>query len=254
MPPATPPDSDPQSNPARPRLGRPPKSIGRATGKALRDVLAHHALQMVEAAGPDELSLRGVAEAAGVSKKAPYLYFEDGVREMLATVAIQGFEELVAAIAKEPDNRLGLARARQVVARYVQFGVERPHLYRAMFDSRLADPLEGDGEAVTPGRGEKTYRTLRVVKVKAYQSLVAPLEDLQREGRLRPRTRPHYVGMAIGALAHGLVGEFIDEGIGARASRDVPWSELRQRMTAEVTDMLLLGLVIEQPETPADIH
>jgi hypothetical protein len=39
-----------------------------------------------------------------------------------------------------------------------------------------------------------------------------------------------------------LVGEFIDEGLGGRQSRDGAWSETRREMSREIVGLLLTGL------------
>ena len=49
--------------------------------------------------------------------------------------------------------------------------------------------------------------------------------------------------LAVAALAHGLVGESIDEGLGLRDVVEDPWSPSRQQMTRRVTEILVHGLV-----------
>jgi AcrR family transcriptional regulator len=214
----------------------------RAVGPALREDLVREARRLVEKGGTDALSLRAVARALGVSQTAPYLYFPDGVTELLAAVAEAGFEDLIRYMEASPRSP-GDLRAVSVTIRYVRFGVEKPHLYRAMFSERLADPLESLAEdPATEDRGSATYHALRDVKQRAYQALVLPLEELEAEGALR-RGSPWHFGLAVAALAHGLVGEFIDEGLGGRFSRDQAWSRVRAKMTHDVVRMLFDGLL-----------
>jgi len=215
---------------------------GRAVGPGLRDELVREALRLVEEAGADSLSLRAVAKAIGVSQTAPYLHFADGVTEMLAAVASIGFERLIDTL----EGRGGRSvdpPAVEAAVRYVRFGVENPNLYRAMFSARLADPLESLGESLGPAdRGYQSYWSLQEVKQRAYQALVLPLEEMDERGLLRPGD-PWEFGLAVAALAHGLVGEFIDEGLGMRASREQAWSPVRATMTREVVLMLFEGLM-----------
>jgi hypothetical protein len=45
-------------------------------------------------------------------------------------------------------------------------------------------------------------------------------------------------------MLHGLVGEFIDEGLGGRQSRDGAWSEARRGVSDGIINLLLAGLDI----------
>ena len=228
---------------ARSRLGASPAVPERGVGSQLRDSLTRHALRLVEEHGPDGLTLRAVARAAEASHNAPYIYFPGGVIELLAVVAIHGFEAFIAALEHSPVKSDPVERTHEVVRRYVRFGVERPQLYRAMFHARLADSLENPDDSTLPAaRAPETFLTLRMLKVEAYELLVAPLFALESKGSLRAGN-PREFGLAVAALAHGLVGEFIDEGLEGRASRLQPWSKPRREMTAAITDMLLHGLL-----------
>jgi AcrR family transcriptional regulator len=99
----------------------------------LRDALITLALETLEEHGPEALTLRNLAERAGVSGMAPYRHFADKTA-LLRAVAAQGFailkEEFMAA--DHPNNPrkaiegFGLA--------YVRFALERPGLFRLMFD------------------------------------------------------------------------------------------------------------------------
>jgi AcrR family transcriptional regulator len=114
----------------------------RQSAPRLKSELAFSAERLVSESGPGALTVRAVAAAAGVSANAPYHYFPGGVVELLASTAITGFVELREALAALPLAAPGVERVAEIVARYVQFGVERANLYRAMFDVRMAEPLE----------------------------------------------------------------------------------------------------------------
>ncbi|MBJ6122732.1 TetR/AcrR family transcriptional regulator [Sphingomonas mollis] len=101
----------------------------------LRERLIECAATMVEA-GDAEISLRGVARAAGVSAMAPYRHFPDKAA-LIGAVASSGFDvlrqELEAADRSNDDKRRALIA--QGVA-YVTFARDHPALFRMMF----ADP------------------------------------------------------------------------------------------------------------------
>jgi len=60
---------------------------------------------------------------------------------------------------------------------------------------------------------------------------------------------PEDFGLALAAMLHGLVGEFIDEGLGGRQSRDGEWSEARREMAIVMVESLLTGLSAAPPVT-----
>jgi len=88
----------------------------------------------------------------------------------------------------------------------------------------------------------KTYGSLAALKLEAFARIVRPLEYAQEAEALKPGD-PRDYGLALCALVHGLVGEFIDEGLGIRMSEKQPWSRIRRDMSRAVTEMLLDGLV-----------
>lgn len=94
---------------------------------------------MLEAEGPEALSLRALARAAGVSQAAPYNHFESR-GHLLATLAEAGFRELeatqraAAGAAPSPDEAVRL-----LGAAYVRFARAAPQRYRLMFGAGVAD-------------------------------------------------------------------------------------------------------------------
>lgn len=111
---------------------------------ALRETLVAQALHDLETEGLEGLSLRRLAETAGVSKTAPYRHFADK-RELLVTMAAEGFgllavklEEAQAAHAGQAGDRL--AGIRILFRAYLEFARERPVLYKLMI-SRMGYEL-----------------------------------------------------------------------------------------------------------------
>lgn len=82
----------------------------------------------IEKSGLDNLSLRKLAKAAGVSHAAPAHHF-GSVRGLLTALATEGFKTLAKAL-RAGNN------VRDV---YVDFGLSRPVLFSLMFDSSLPD-------------------------------------------------------------------------------------------------------------------
>lgn len=102
----------------------------------LRAALLRAAEAMLAAQGPQDLSLRAVARAAGVSHNAPYRHFAS--REaLLAELAAEGFRRLAAVLEGAGAGMAALGRA------YLGFAGANPALYRLMFGqgpSRAAHP------------------------------------------------------------------------------------------------------------------
>lgn len=86
----------------------------------------------------DELSLRALARAVGVSQTAPYRHFRDK-NELLAALATRGYRKLLGAlesaaqsVGDDPDaEMLSFAHT------YVHFAVDNPDLFKLMFGPSL---------------------------------------------------------------------------------------------------------------------
>jgi AcrR family transcriptional regulator len=210
-----------------------------------RTKLLRRARTILDESGYHDLTLRSAAKAAGLSPGAPYKHFAHGFPELLASLAIEGFEELIAVLERSTKSDEPRDRIMEASLAYARFGVEHPDLYRAMFSSRIADPVESYEEmfqqGTIPFSSRKTYAALAALKREAFERMVQPLDYAQREKLLKAGDPRNY-GLALCALVHGLVGEFIDEGLGIRVSRKQPWSKVRRDMTRSVVEMLLSGL------------
>ena len=102
----------------------------------LRDALVRSAVELLRAEGPDALTLRGVARAAGVSQAAPYRHFADR-RALVAAVAEAGFRRMHAAMLEAVQSAPGTQGFKAVAVAYVRFGHEHPAEYRIMFGPEL---------------------------------------------------------------------------------------------------------------------
>jgi AcrR family transcriptional regulator len=116
----------------------------------LRDALIRAARKILEKDGLPDLSLRRVAQAAGVSSAAPYYHFADK-KALLDAIAAEGFSslkrEMLARMEKEANPR---ARTQACGITYVAFALQNPALFRLMFggndfpsaDAALAGPRQ----------------------------------------------------------------------------------------------------------------
>ena len=100
----------------------------------LRAELLDTAVQQLRETGADDLSLRALARAAGVSQTAPYRHFSDK-GELLAAMATRGYRQLLAALrsAEQSAGDCPKAKLVAVAQAYVEFAAENPQLFKLMF-------------------------------------------------------------------------------------------------------------------------
>lgn len=144
----------------------------------LAEALVEDALLMLKDQPADELSLRVLAERAGVSPRAPYVHYPTR-RDLLRAVAFRGFAEL--ADRSEAAGH-GLVELGKV---YVGFAVEHPHLYRLMFGG--LELSEEECHERQPGR--------------SFQHV---LESVRQNCPQLGEPEVAQAGIALWALVHGL--------------------------------------------------
>ncbi len=101
---------------------------------ALREELVRLGLEALEREGAEAMSLRALAEAAGVSKAAPYRHFKDK-DHFLGALADEGFKRLYAEL--DATRRGGEGTVEGMGLVYMRFAVRTPALYRLMSSSLL---------------------------------------------------------------------------------------------------------------------
>jgi len=193
----------------------------------LRAACVEAGVRLVEAEGPDAVTIRGVARIAGVSHTAPLHHFRDR-QELLDAVADRGFdlllERLDASLAPV-TGPTGALRAYGMA--YVDHAVEHPGLFALMFrpDSQL------QGEA-------------------AYRRLIDLTAAAQAAGEM-PGADPDALCLLLWATVHGLAGLY---GFGHLTNGHVGGQPTDHRpATGAVLDQLfgaLAAAATSQKETP----
>lgn len=100
----------------------------------LREALLDVAIEQLREKGVENLSLRALARAVGVSQTAPYRHFEDK-SELLAAMATSGYRNLLRALRKTSDAAKDCPRE-QLFAfahAYVDYAAHNPQLFKLMF-------------------------------------------------------------------------------------------------------------------------
>lgn len=173
----------------------------------LKEALLRAALELIAQKGPAGFTFAEAARWAGVSPAAPYRHFRDR-DELLANVALRGFELFATALARAWDNgrpdtstafdRLGKA--------YLEFARKQPAYYSAMFEAGI--PVASSPE-------------LREAGDRAFAVLRAAADKLCAEIPAQRRPPTLMVSLHIWAISHGIASLF---GRGDAAQRSLPMS------------------------------
>jgi AcrR family transcriptional regulator len=173
----------------------------------LKEALLRAALELIAQKGPAGFTFAEAARWAGVSPAAPYRHFRDR-DDLLANVALRGFEQFEIALARAWDNgrpdaftaldRMGKA--------YLAFARAEPAYYSAMFESGIPPASTTELREA----GDRAFAVLR----EAAEKLCSQMPSQGRPPALM-------VALHIWALSHGVASLF---GRGDAAHRTLPMS------------------------------
>jgi AcrR family transcriptional regulator len=171
----------------------------------LREALIRAALDLIAQKGPAGFTFAEAARWAGVSPAAPYRHFRDR-DELLANVALRGFEQFEAQLSRAwDDGRPDLFTALDRLGKaYLEFARTEPAYYSAMFEAGVPPDTSPELRLA----GERAFAVLRSAAERL--CALAP-----------PQTRPPALMLAlhIWALSHGVASLF---GRGDAARRTLP--------------------------------
>ena len=173
----------------------------------LREALIRAALELIAQKGAAGFTFADAARFAGVSPAAPYRHFRDR-DELMANVALRGFEQFEAALTRawddgRPDPFAALDRLGKA---YLEFARAQPAYYSAMFEAGVPHGVD----SALRGAGERAFAVLRG----AAERLCATMPSAVRPPALM-------VALHIWAMAHGTASLF---GRGDGAQRTLPIS------------------------------
>ncbi|HVK76569.1 MAG TPA: TetR/AcrR family transcriptional regulator [Kofleriaceae bacterium] len=188
----------------------------------LRRELVRVALALVDEGQGDSFTLREAARRVGVNHRAVYHHFADK-RELLAAIAIEGYEQLAAAmhaaVADLPPTPV-TDRLLAVAAAYVRFAHEHPAHYRVMFGPRL----NRDGR----------FPTIEAALQQSIDLVGRELSAGFATGELAPRDT-FQATLSLWAALHGVAQLILDRRIQVRPA-------LIPRYAAELVRPMILGL------------
>ncbi|MFW7349499.1 MAG: TetR/AcrR family transcriptional regulator [Pigmentiphaga sp.] len=183
----------------------------------LKDALLEAALAVIERDGYESLSMRSLAQEAGVSSAAPYRHFADR-SALLAAAACVGYEELRAlhgqAMAARGD---AVSRLRLAMRSFLDFSQRRRGLFQLMYSDYLRQQVASEALAgleadvfrdvslsmaqAVPGLDERSLR----LRMAAFWATLYGHAVVRQHGLLRPY------------MKEGLSDDEIDEAVFAAA-------------------------------------
>ena len=200
----------------------------------LKEALIRAALELIAQKGPAGFTFAEAARWAGVSPAAPYRHFRDR-DELMASVALRGFEQFEAALTRawddgRPDVYAALDRLGKS---YLAFARSEPALYSAMFEAGVPPDISPELRQA----GDRAFAVLRG----AAERLCA---------QMPPQGRPPALMLAlhIWAMSHGVASLF---GRGDAARRSLPMTPEELLEAGVLVYLRGLGLPDAKAERPA---
>ncbi len=157
----------------------------------LKNALIQAGVEILSKEGMEGLSLRKVAQRAGVSHSAPYSHFPDK-QSLVAAISTEGFNqlysELDAAILAYPKNPR--KQLQEGIRAYVQFALNNTDTFKIMFSGALEK--------------EKEYPSFVAISSKTFQRVVDVVRACQEAGLLHSSSA-EMMAVAVWGQVHGIV-------------------------------------------------
>lgn len=157
----------------------------------LKNALIKAGVEILSKEGIEGLSLRKVAQRAGVSHSAPYSHFPDK-HSLIAAISTEGFHQLYSQLeaaislhAKNPKKQLI-----EGAQAYVRFAMERTDIFKIMFSGVLEK--------------EKEYPAFVEISHKTFELVVSIVRACQDAGIIRT-TPPEMMAVTVWGQVHGIV-------------------------------------------------
>lgn len=158
----------------------------------LRTTVLQAAVDFIAEHGPDGLSFRQVAAAAGVSHQAPYHHFTDR-QGIFQAIALEGFTQFADAL-RAAEHSMDVDTSTALLEAYVEFALGHVGHFRVMFRSDLTGIRE------TPELARVADESFDVL-VDHVEGVLGPKASVEQ---IRDRV------VAMWSLAHGLATLLID--------------------------------------------
>jgi AcrR family transcriptional regulator len=187
----------------------------------LKNALIRAGTQILSSDGVAALSLRKVAQLAGVSHAAPYAHFQDK-QALIAAISTEGYRRLYEAIRAAAERHAGDPAAQLVECAwaYVKFALDDP----AHFKVTMSGIVEK----------EQDFPAFVEMSQKSFTLVVELVEMGQQAGVLRPGP-PDLVAVGIWSLLHGLASLLLENQISSSLRARLSVRELLVATLNQVT-------------------
>ena len=162
----------------------------------LKNALIKAGVEILAKEGVDGLSLRKVAERAGVSHSAPYAHFPDK-QSLIAAISTEGFNQLYTELeaAVSPHSRNPKKQLIEGAKAYVRFAEENTDTFKIMFSGVLEK--------------EKDYPSFVEISSKTFKLVVDVVQACQHAGLL-PNAPADLMAVSVWGQVHGIVSLAIE--------------------------------------------
>jgi AcrR family transcriptional regulator len=162
----------------------------------LKNALIKAGIDILSKEGIEGLSLRKVAQRAGVSHNAPYSHFTDK-QSLIAAISTEGFKQLygelgIAIASYQGDPR---SQLREGAWAYVQFAMNNTDTFKIMFSGVLEK--------------EKEYPAFVEISQKTFERVVDIVRACQAAGVLRS-TSPEAMAVGVWGQIHGIISLLLE--------------------------------------------
>jgi AcrR family transcriptional regulator len=162
----------------------------------LKNALIQAGVEILSKEGLGGLSLRKVAQRAGVSHNAPYSHFADK-QSLIAAISTEGFRQLyveldsvISSYAEDPKSQL-----QEGAWAYAQFAIHNTDTFKIMFSGVLEK--------------EKEYPAFVEISTKTFRRVVDVVRASQDAGLLRPAP-PEIAAVAVWGQIHGIISLMLE--------------------------------------------
>ena len=157
----------------------------------LKNALIKAGVEILAKKGVGGLSLRKVAQRAGVSHSAPYAHFPDK-QSLIAAISTEGFTQLYTELeaAVSPYSKNPRKQLLEGVKTYVRFAEENTDTFKIMFSGVLEK--------------EKDYPSFVEISSKTFMLVVGVVQACQNAGIL-PTAPADLMAVSVWGQVHGIV-------------------------------------------------
>ena len=168
----------------------------------LKNALVDAGMEILNSEGLAGLSLRSVAQKAGVSHSAPYAHFKDK-QALIAAISTEGLRKLykqLSAVVKQHEEH-PLDQLYELAWAYVDFALDYTGLFKVIFSSAI--------------EREHDYPEFVEVSPLNFDLSIEVVKNNQASGHLKPGD-PNLLATGIWSMVHGFIFLSIEKQIPSR--------------------------------------